>query len=568
LVNVHNAPWEAEKKPVDFQNRNLQLPVMIPKGLPVGSIMRWCPVLISAAFGIAFAWVFVLGIVQRFSLPLVPVVFPDSWGYLKQAIAAASGVPVAAMDGRGFAYSFFLSWLLKMPFPYESIVVVQHLIGILAGGLWLAAFGLWMRCIPHGLGRMVFAPACGLACFSLWFLNPQTMHFEMQVMAEAVFALPALAQVFLGLVFLEALRSRQSTYLVFLAGTGMIACGLLCRELKPSWGFSTAVPIILVAGGIFGMRGWGRVAPAAALAVGPLLFAAAVGIPQKSDLWRRSSGPDLSLAKTLVAIHANSILESQLVPKFPEEAESRRLLAEAFVEASKDPGPYTSLGFDPDFLMYSSPVFSEIADLEFPPDRMKAMFFGWYFRALIRQPTVFLEKWGRQITFFLRPDPRGIYRYKFRLDRDYAAVRSSIPSALPMELSAASEAFSAFYKQAENLGQSAGVVTGRPILRTVAQFVSSCLGPIFWASVLAALGVCLAGTRFHECRWPAWGLLFGWASTLGNVITVAVVHSFEIIRYLHMTNSYTLLMFAMSGVFLIVVGERALRAALRLAQPQ
>ena len=97
--------------------------------------------------------ILIQGIRQRLALPLIPVLFPDSWGYLKQALAASINVPVAGMNGRGFAYSFFLAWVLKIGGTMEGIVVAQHLLSLGSAACWLGSLWLWVRCLPEGLTK-------------------------------------------------------------------------------------------------------------------------------------------------------------------------------------------------------------------------------------------------------------------------------------------------------------------------------------------------------------------------------------------------------------------------------
>lgn len=512
-----------------------------------------------AVWGRRFQWlvavavlaVVVAGLRQRFDLPLTPILFSDSWGYTKQALAAAIDVPVAGMRGRGFAYSFFLSWVLKATGSFESIVVVQHMVGLAAAACWLGSLWLFLRFLPQGIARYFLSPLAGVALFALWFLNPQTVHFEKQVMAEALLPFTGLAQILCGLVFLWNWKEKKTGAWLFVSGGLLPFFSLLSRELKPSWSLSVLPALALVAAAVCFFPGRGRLVALGAMILGFVLYAGLVLAPQRGVIWHRPElAQDASLGGTLVAVHANLILQDLESGAGQDEA-VHALLREEFPRAAANPGSYPALGFDPDYLIYASPVFSKARELGYSDEQLQKLFLRWYGRALLHNPAGFARKWFQQLGFYFLPEPQTLYRYKFRLDRDYAALAASVPRDLAPEIAKWQPVYGRFYERAIALGGREWPVVGHGGMRQLSRVVAVLQAPLFALGMLAA-----AVSLFARGLRPVFGvgsaaLVYVWLCGLGNVAAVAIVHSFEIVRYLHTTNSFTLLALAVSLGFLL-----------------
>jgi hypothetical protein len=79
---------------------------------------------------------------QRFALPLDPIADPDTWGYLAPALRKLVGRRVGHTDGRNFVYPAFIFSILRLFGDFRAIVIVQHLLGLVAGVLFLIT---WRR---------------------------------------------------------------------------------------------------------------------------------------------------------------------------------------------------------------------------------------------------------------------------------------------------------------------------------------------------------------------------------------------------------------------------------------
>src|SRR5438309_11420501 len=79
---------------------------------------------------------------QRFGLPLDPIADPDTWGYLSPALRKLTGAEFGHSQGRNFLYPGFLYLVLCSFGDFRAIAIVQHLLGLIAGGLFLLT---WQR---------------------------------------------------------------------------------------------------------------------------------------------------------------------------------------------------------------------------------------------------------------------------------------------------------------------------------------------------------------------------------------------------------------------------------------
>src|SRR5438309_171463 len=88
------------------------------------------------------ALVFAGAIWQRFKLPLDPIADPDTWGYLSPALRKLTGAEFGHTNGRNFVYPAFLFLLLRVFGSFRAIAIAQHLLGLLAGAVFLLS---WKR---------------------------------------------------------------------------------------------------------------------------------------------------------------------------------------------------------------------------------------------------------------------------------------------------------------------------------------------------------------------------------------------------------------------------------------
>src|SRR3982751_3817649 len=103
---------------------------------------RNIPSLWQTCYWVVLGLVFAGAAWQRFKLPLTPIADPDTWGYLSPALRKLTGAEFGHTQGRNFLYPGFLYLVLQCFGDFRAIAIVQHLLGVAAGGFF---FFPWRR---------------------------------------------------------------------------------------------------------------------------------------------------------------------------------------------------------------------------------------------------------------------------------------------------------------------------------------------------------------------------------------------------------------------------------------
>ncbi|PYK77364.1 MAG: hypothetical protein DME37_12690 [Verrucomicrobia bacterium] len=88
---------------------------------------------------------------NAFKPPLTPIADPDTWGYLSPALRKLTCADFGHTQGRNFLYPGFLYLVLRSFGDFRAIAIVQHLLGVAAGGVLLLT---WRR-LPCLCPRLV-----------------------------------------------------------------------------------------------------------------------------------------------------------------------------------------------------------------------------------------------------------------------------------------------------------------------------------------------------------------------------------------------------------------------------
>lgn len=249
----------------------------------------------------------------RFQLPMIPISDPDTWGYLRPALSSLSGEEMLQTHGRGMSYPLFLRWAIGQDLDFERVVWVQKMIGWLAGFLWLGCWLLWMRWLPEFRFRFWVVNLLGIAGLLLYLLNGRLLFFEMRIRPEGIFPFFSLLQVLLMLLFTRwrwgTVRKRVPSNMVgILSAVMAVAVGALCFDLKPSWGFSAMVPILLLLLGVFLPGGvFHRALSLGGLVAGCLAVLLAKAMAPAHFDWKSDLSSKSFLPRTLFTAHAPAI---------------------------------------------------------------------------------------------------------------------------------------------------------------------------------------------------------------------------------------------------------------------
>lgn len=510
------------------------------------------------------ALVFSLGLWFRLSVPAVPLFNPDSWGYLHPALSEMAGSGFQQTHGRGIAYPLFLLGVLSATEDFQSITLAQHAMGIFAGIVWWVAWMSWCSWLPSVRASAFWVQCIGIVFLASFLLNASTILHESAIRPEAIFPALALGQICLCLIYARARWGSHRPVMACLAGAFSVLLAFICLSVKPSWGFAATIPFGLLLLGVFG-KGLKK---SVLVRVAPLLLAGCLAaswfklVPSAFG-WMPEKSAGNFLPATLFSVHAPVI--AKLVQKridegsaLPGEAEFLGSLERRIDESRKvSPPVYTILGHDPDYLMYRSGVLGEISGFV-PPGEEREYMFAAFRDAALFFPLESAGKVLRQMRTAFSDLSHTLYRNGYRYDLKLEkSIRLMDSSPLPDVGDVLEFSYSKVRAEsADLLENSNGKASLGPGLNGL---LARIIGPaflgfwvIFWP--LLAIAILSRHRRFGKFGLSAAVLAMGilWASCLGYALTVAVVHSFDINRYLHLMSAPQSLLLAASLVVSVI----------------
>lgn len=512
------------------------------------------------AISVCLVGVFAFATWQRFSLPLVPISDPDTWGYLRPALTWLSGEGMQQTHARSMAYPAFLLLPLALHGTFDSIVVWQHACGLLAGLAWWWIWSQFSSLLPAGITRQWVAPFIGLVALFAFLCNAQRVIDELRVRPEAVFPLFALLQLGSLMAWLNArCATTKSIHREAIWAGLSVFLALLSYSFKPSWGLAILLPPTVIALGLIS-RQTARIVPTAGASLAAV--ACFVSLPSLLD-WRKEPGAGVFLPMLLVGVHAD-IIQRDLANRLSsgkltaEEAAFTTHFSQRVAESKSDRGFYEKLGFDPDYLMFHSDA---LAPLPGPTDAesRKTAYFKLFFSSMAARPMDFSKKWTTQLGAVYFQDPKSLFRESVALALPYQSSLGTLPPAT-MDLP---QLIAARYESLRN-GDTMPSVEDK--VRLVPRGFGD-LGRLgaFWL-VTATIGILTlaiyaAVTGAFRRQHPKWGIA-AWAASfvvlsafLSN-LTVAFIHSFDIVRYLHLLAPLNWFVIGSAFVFAAFFAER------------
>jgi len=505
-----------------------------------------------AALGLIFS-----GLPPRFSLPGAPLWDPDTWGYLRPALAVFNGEPFQQVDGRHGMYPTLLIGFLSFPGGFPAILHWQQGLGGLSAvvlwGVWL----LWWGLLPVSRVRDVLAPVAGLGLIGLYYLNPNTILSEATLRPEAVFPFFGFLQLLCatGFVFLAGRKSGRLG--LILTGSLSVFLAYCCFCLKPSWAFATAFTLLPVA--VFLIKP-GAVRLPAAIALGT----AVLGIGGTALLYKTWMRPDnfsrTFLPNTLFTIHADLIHTAFLRNPASPDAEKIRALLPVFTTeldyARAHPGTYKVLGFDADYLMYRSRFREPLAPFQLSIPDYTGFLYRSYLAAWKSDPGAMGRKILRQMEMFFRPTPGAFLSNKTALRKEWEASLEIVAARSGDLPGTAGEMLLANRGRAERGAESELVLRSPGWVRPLREWCAAAtpvLVPVFFL-------VLLSGTIVRRGSLTAgWTAALFFSAAFGNALAVSVIHALDIERYCQTFAPFLALSLAAMGVWLPLAGLECLR---------
>ncbi len=498
----------------------------------------------------AVAIVFIWAAWQRFSLPLDPIADPDTWGYLAPALRKLIGAEFGHQNGRNFVYPAFVFLLLRVFGDFRAIVIVQHLLGLLAGAMLLITWWRARVFVPESRLSSAVHDGSGLVAGAIFLLAGESIRFEMQLRPEGVCAFLVSLNLYLVVQFTACWFVEKRFWAAVGAGIGIAFTSVLLASAKPSFALAGAVALLPVGISFFGR---GLVRQRLALVGGAILSAALLLVPEHF-LGRWDENTRTFLPITLFVNHAN-LIRDQMADDLQHDVAipysrawfgqvQSALSTEIAKSHAARPGHFWSLGFDPDYLMYddSSIVAQLRRDFENDVPALCAFYWYCYGRIWRERPFLVLGRDGGQMGLFYSQMCPAYNRDKSLHLADLHDLGTTVLHLPPYpELWTRYPPAVEFVHRAETLARSAPVIWQSVPFRFVLSFLAGTYVPLLLGTIV--LGTVFLFQRNYRRR-------FGWLAVLvaliysynaASCLEVAIVNSLEVRRYATVQMFFTLL---------------------------
>jgi len=481
---------------------------------------------------------------QRFSLPQDPLAVFDA--YLLPALVKLSGGAFAHVqgltkEGLNFLYSGMIYLILRTWEDFRAISVIQHSLGLIAGGLFLAAWRRLADFFPRPCLNRVVHEAIGLLGAAIYLLSYAPVFFEMNIRSDSVCMFFEILSFWLIIQFFYYRVILPNTHKAVIYGTSVATNAFLLALLKPSFALTSLLVVAPVIWLILAAKGnfTGKVAFFATAV--PIILALAL---TEHYLRRNDQSVKNFLAETLFVYQAK-IIHAQMAADLQHgqtDIYSREWLRAACDDLGKEiershniyPEKFSVLGFYPDYLMFGHDSLLSRWQQQLGGERFLRFLKYWYWHSAASHPLAFAEKIAGQLgVFYSRTCPAFRFQNRYSLSSADAYCRSlaalSRPQSLPLLTKTA--VGSAFLERTKTLCSSEVVIHQNKLARIGhVRFARSYLA-ILLISVPLAGWFLLKRNNSEDLKWSSFFVIFFYSVNFGNVFSISVVHSMEVDRY-------------------------------------
>ena len=498
----------------------------------------------------ALAFIFTWAVWQRFALPLDPIADPDVWGYLLPGLRKLTGAEFGHFQGRNFLYPGFLYLVLRGFGDFRAIAIVQHLLGVAAGGILLLTWRRLRAFVPDSLVNPSLHDALGLVGGAIYLLANNTVRIETQLRPEGVCAFLISINLYFAIQFMSCsfLGYRRARTVIY--GSATVLTSLLLASARPSFWLTAIVVMVPLTAFFLRQNCWRQ---KIALSAATALIATLVLWPEHI-LSRKDGASQIFLPTMLFAIHAD-LIRDQMAADLKENASlpySRDWLEHVYLALNSEiaksqanyPGHYPSLKFDPEYLWFNPSSITTQLRREFGNNvsALCAFYRFYYWRTWERRPLQALQKVARQFSIYYFPKcpaytPTKIWRLVDVYERAIAPLNAegyrTIAASFP--------AFTDFVRRTTSLAQSAPVTKQSRLLREALANLAVSYLPVVLLTLILSTTIFWRQSRWRRLRWLAVLALFGCAYNAASCLEVAIVNSLEVYRYITVQMYATLL---------------------------
>jgi hypothetical protein len=501
----------------------------------VGQFMYWSSV--AAIFAWA-AWL-------RFRLPLDPIAVLDYLlPALRKLIVAKFG---HILLGRTIIYPGFVYLVLRVFGDFRAITVIQHLLGLFAGGMLLLTWRRIRDFIPSAHLPYPIHRYLGLLAAAIYMFSREPLCFEMSIRPEGICGFLISINLyfviqFTASCFLEGRRTAAVAY-----GIALVFSSILLASVKPSFWLTAIVALLPVAMFLF-RRGWLR--EKVLLIVGSAVSAALLLL----SAYRNNEVNECFLPTQLFVIHANLIRDQMTddlndgakVP-YPQDwlRRAHDALSEEIAKSfAAWPRHYRTLGFDPDYLMYNQTSIAAQLHKEFGNNisALCAFYRFYYWRIWLHRPLLVAKKIARQMAIFYAPKCPVYRSGKFlSLTDDYKSSVTSLDTEPYRKVWTAYPPAADFMSRTQVLARGAPVVEQSAYIRRPLGILAVTYRPLLLIALTLSAAVFLEKRHRRRLGWLAALVVFTYSYNAANCFEVAVVHSLDNPRYITVQMFFTTL---------------------------
>ncbi len=498
----------------------------------------------------AIAFIFAWAVWQRFALPLDPIADADTWGYLSPALRKLTGAEFGHTQGRNFLYPAFLYLVLRCFGDFRAIAIIQHLLGLAAGGLFLLTWRRLRAFVPDSLVNPSLHDALGLAGTAIYLLANDTTRIETQLRPEGVCAFLIGINLYFAVQFISCsfLEHRRTGAVV--CGSATVLTSLLLASAKPSFWLAVIIVMVPVAAFLVRQNWWRQ---KIALGLATALTASLLLWPERV-LSRTDEASQTFLSTMLFVIHAD-LIRDQMAEDLKNNAQlpyPREWLEHVYTALNREiansqtkyPGHYPSLNFDPEYLWFEPDSIAAQLTREFGNNiSARCAFYRFYYwRTWQHRPLRALQKVARQFSIYYFPRCPAYTPMKiWPLVDVYERAVPSLEVGEYRKIAQSFPPFSEFMRRTKSLAQNAPVTEQPRLIRVALTTLAvNYLRLVLLALALSAV-IFWRRARWQRLRWLAGLVLFGCAYNAAGCLAVAIANSLEVHRYITVQMYATLL---------------------------
>ena len=491
------------------------------------------------AYFVLAALLFAAAAQSRFSLPQDPLEDGDL-GYLWPALMKLNGQGFAHIQGLNFLYPGMIYLILRTSADFRAILLIQHILGLIAGGLFLATWSRLADFFPRPLLSRVMHEAIGLFGAGIYLLSIVPIWFEMRIRSDSicVFFEALIFWLIIEFFYYRIISPNLRKAVVYAIGAAVSA--FLLASLKPSFTLMALFSIATVIWLIATIRDSVRTK----LTFFGIAVPIVVVLTLTEHHFRRNDpAVKIFLPATLFVFHAKIIHEQMLVDleKGETDGYSTEWLARACddlgreIQRTRDlyPQAFPVLGFQAAYVQYGPDSLLNAWRRKLGDERFVQFLRYWYWHSLAQRPLPFFAKIVGQLQVFYSTDCPA-----FKASKSWPLSSWSYAKSLSMlsqpgwsKLLSKTPAGAAFLERTKILRSRTVVVHQNKVVRLLQLCCAKTYLAILLISVPLAGSFLLKRNGSAEAKWAPFWVLFFYSATFGNVFGVSAVHSMEVPRY-------------------------------------